>query len=246
MSPGVVAGRADGAGSHGTRALSGSGSDRAGFEGGCSGSGGRSPPGVCQLITPSLPKPMAPLHAAPDVQAMVAARQHVLRERSRWSGRPDLNRRPPVPQTGALPDCATPRQTGSLAPARVVPLTPSQARSRSVPSSVQSGPVVSGRPHGSCQRSTSCTLDGPTEPSGVNLGLGLVLQARYHARHGSGAGAERQHGPANAAASDLRTTSWTDGDRRGPHDSRPDPPRAVPPSVRSRPARPLTRGQADR
>src|SRR6185503_1129928 len=26
-----------------------------------------------------------------------------------WSGRPDLNRRPPVPQTGALPDCATPR-----------------------------------------------------------------------------------------------------------------------------------------
>jgi hypothetical protein len=28
----------------------------------------------------------------------------------RWSGRPDLNRRPPVPQTGALPDCATPRQ----------------------------------------------------------------------------------------------------------------------------------------
>ena len=29
-----------------------------------------------------------------------------------WSGRPDLNRRPPVPQTGALPDCATPRQVG--------------------------------------------------------------------------------------------------------------------------------------
>jgi hypothetical protein len=27
-----------------------------------------------------------------------------------WSGRPDLNRRPPVPQTGALPDCATPRE----------------------------------------------------------------------------------------------------------------------------------------
>jgi hypothetical protein len=27
-----------------------------------------------------------------------------------WSGRPDLNRRPPVPQTGALPDCATPRR----------------------------------------------------------------------------------------------------------------------------------------
>ncbi len=27
----------------------------------------------------------------------------------KWSGRPDLNRRPPVPQTDALPDCATPR-----------------------------------------------------------------------------------------------------------------------------------------
>ena len=32
-----------------------------------------------------------------------------------WSGRPDLNRRPPVPQTGALPDCATPRMARSLA-----------------------------------------------------------------------------------------------------------------------------------
>ena len=27
-----------------------------------------------------------------------------------WSGREDLNLRPPVPKTGALPDCATPRQ----------------------------------------------------------------------------------------------------------------------------------------
>jgi hypothetical protein len=27
-----------------------------------------------------------------------------------WSGRRDLNPRPPVPQTGALPDCATPRE----------------------------------------------------------------------------------------------------------------------------------------
>src|SRR4051794_39673079 len=26
-----------------------------------------------------------------------------------WSGRPDSNRGPPVPKTGALPDCATPR-----------------------------------------------------------------------------------------------------------------------------------------
>ena len=37
-------------------------------------------------------------------------------ERGKWSGRPDLNRRPPVPQTGALPDCATPRRASSLAP----------------------------------------------------------------------------------------------------------------------------------
>ena len=29
---------------------------------------------------------------------------------SSWSGRPDLNRRPPVPQTGALPNCATSRR----------------------------------------------------------------------------------------------------------------------------------------
>ena len=29
-----------------------------------------------------------------------------------WSGRPDLNRRPPAPKAGALPGCATPRQVG--------------------------------------------------------------------------------------------------------------------------------------
>lgn len=29
---------------------------------------------------------------------------------TKWSGRADLNRRPPVPKTGALPDCATPRK----------------------------------------------------------------------------------------------------------------------------------------
>src|SRR5206468_11607990 len=27
-----------------------------------------------------------------------------------WSGRPDLNRRPPAPKAGALPGCATPRR----------------------------------------------------------------------------------------------------------------------------------------
>jgi len=29
--------------------------------------------------------------------------------RKYWSGRPDLNRRPPAPKAGALPGCATPR-----------------------------------------------------------------------------------------------------------------------------------------
>ena len=29
--------------------------------------------------------------------------------RNDWSGRPDLNRRPPAPKAGALPGCATPR-----------------------------------------------------------------------------------------------------------------------------------------
>ena len=29
--------------------------------------------------------------------------------RNYWSGRPDLNRRPPAPKAGALPGCATPR-----------------------------------------------------------------------------------------------------------------------------------------
>ena len=28
-----------------------------------------------------------------------------------WSGRQDLNLRPPAPHAGALPSCATPRQT---------------------------------------------------------------------------------------------------------------------------------------
>jgi hypothetical protein len=31
-----------------------------------------------------------------------------------WSGRPDLNRRPPAPKAGALPGCATPRHNEPL------------------------------------------------------------------------------------------------------------------------------------
>ena len=30
---------------------------------------------------------------------------------TKWSGREDSNLRPPAPKAGALPDCATPRQT---------------------------------------------------------------------------------------------------------------------------------------
>ena len=56
-----------------------------------------------------------------------------------WSGRQDLNLRPPVPQTGALPSCATARRVygfltrGSLSPAsplgRVMTLAPRSNRS---------------------------------------------------------------------------------------------------------------------
>src|SRR5262245_50630790 len=41
-------------------------------------------------------------------------------DRKRWSGRPDLNRRPPVPQTGALPGCATPRRGAESIRARLI------------------------------------------------------------------------------------------------------------------------------
>src|SRR2546429_7296497 len=33
-----------------------------------------------------------------------------VRSRGKWSGREDLNLRPPAPHAGALPGCATPRQ----------------------------------------------------------------------------------------------------------------------------------------
>ena len=35
-----------------------------------------------------------------------------------WSGREDLNLRPPAPKAGALPDCATPRTCASIAARR--------------------------------------------------------------------------------------------------------------------------------
>ncbi len=34
----------------------------------------------------------------------------------KWSGRLDLNQRPPVPETGALPDCATSRRVTNFLP----------------------------------------------------------------------------------------------------------------------------------
>ena len=39
------------------------------------------------------------------------------KQRSKWSGRPDLNRRPPAPKAGALPGCATPRHATSYSSA---------------------------------------------------------------------------------------------------------------------------------
>ena len=48
---------------------------------------------------------------------------------TRWSGRPDSNRRPPVPQTGALPSCATSR---CVPPAGFEPATSTFVVSRAV------------------------------------------------------------------------------------------------------------------
>jgi hypothetical protein len=55
---------------------------------------------------------LAPSGAAPRdcYRCRMQIRRIVHLVRGIWSGRPDLNRRPPVPQTGALPDCATPRR----------------------------------------------------------------------------------------------------------------------------------------
>src|SRR6202011_91869 len=46
------------------------------------------------------------------VSRLVAARPATARPRNRkkWSGREDLNLRPPAPKAGALPGCATPRR----------------------------------------------------------------------------------------------------------------------------------------
>src|SRR4051794_34286612 len=51
-------------------------------------------------------RPSAPIEGTVMRRLPWEARSH----RRIWSGRPDLNRRPPVPQTGALPGCATPRR----------------------------------------------------------------------------------------------------------------------------------------
>src|SRR5207249_281313 len=57
--------------------------------------------------------PRAFTRNARECQAATATREEG------WSGREDLNLRPPGPQPGALPDCATPRRTATIAqPAR--------------------------------------------------------------------------------------------------------------------------------
>lgn len=51
-----------------------------------------------------------PAHAKPRPRANTKSREVFIRGlRNEWSGRQDLNLRPPVPQTGALPNCATTR-----------------------------------------------------------------------------------------------------------------------------------------
>ena len=73
-----------------------------------------------------------------------------------WSGRPDLNRRPPVPQTGALPDCATPRQARSLARGR----PPSPTRGRRARPSIRGPAGRSGSAARSCPRTARCGPPG--------------------------------------------------------------------------------------
>src|SRR6185436_3121682 len=51
-----------------------------------------------------------------------------------WSGRQDLNLRPPAPQAGALPGCATPRETS-----RRMYLPPRGGSSRSVGAGTRRG-----------------------------------------------------------------------------------------------------------
>src|SRR5438093_1377495 len=50
----------------------------------------------------------ARLAAEPRAKSHTPCRSQ-LEERTDWSGREDLNLRPPAPKAGALPDCATPR-----------------------------------------------------------------------------------------------------------------------------------------
>jgi hypothetical protein len=51
--------------------------------------------------------------ASPLITTAEAKKRHQMMSFSKnvWSGRQDLNLRPPAPQAGALPNCATPRFT---------------------------------------------------------------------------------------------------------------------------------------
>ena len=55
---------------------------------------------------------LSPMHASEPTGEVPSVAEGP--QRKRWSGRPDSNRRPPAPKAGALPGCATPRQTKSL------------------------------------------------------------------------------------------------------------------------------------
>ena len=52
---------------------------------------------------------VAPVPVASDNAAHAA--QGIRKPKTFWSGREDLNLRPPAPKAGALPGCATPRQS---------------------------------------------------------------------------------------------------------------------------------------
>ncbi len=58
-------------------------------------------------------------HRTPSLSRRRPRARPAIRMPQRWPGRPDFNRRPPVPQTGALPDCATPRGGESTTGVRV-------------------------------------------------------------------------------------------------------------------------------
>src|SRR3972149_7839902 len=63
-------------------------------------------------LKPLKPAPLAREQVAPQERDAYHPAYHFAYQPDRglWSGRADLNRRPPEPHSGALPGCATPRR----------------------------------------------------------------------------------------------------------------------------------------